>query len=119
MWASLVVLLPLPWYVDNWGWVPAYYGLGLVFDQLVDGVESMTVKLDLLFVIPQLLAALLVNWLLANVYTRYSVSWPVKIRGSIMGIAVLTCLILLYTFALYRLPFIAPVSMVNFPQLYH
>jgi hypothetical protein len=116
LWVSLVLLLPLPLQLLELGWVPAFFGLNVLFSTLL--LPAASPEGAMLMLAPQVAVAVLLNWLLADCYLRISAPWPAKLRGSIMGIAVLTGLVLAATFRVYQLPFPTEAAAVTFFQLY-
>lgn len=97
MWLSLLVILPMPVFGGCWGWLPGWHIAGLLQQAWL--TENTVTGLVLAF---QLALAILACGGLAQCYVHYSRLWAVKIRGSIMGIIILTLLVLLATFPLYR-----------------
>lgn len=108
LWVSLLVLLPLPvlapvditagndsvWSVSSAGQL-----LQLLMSSPQLGVVSGWWFAALVL---QILLAGLLAWGIAIVYGRASLQWPIKIRGSIVGLCVLTLLITFSTFPVYR-----------------
>jgi hypothetical protein len=72
----------------------------------------------LLLLVSQVAIAVWLDWLLADRYLRFSLRWPAKLRGSIMGITVLAGLVLAATFRVYQLPFDTDSAAITFFQLY-
>ena len=120
LWISLLLLIPLPFLLSHWGWVPA----GRIVQVMLHGLASWIVGngdnvawISPLLVL-QLLLWLLVLWCVAWAYGQWSANWPVKIRGSIMGLTVLILLIVFSSAPVYRSLLSAEPLPMSFLQVY-
>jgi peptidoglycan/LPS O-acetylase OafA/YrhL len=120
LWISLLLLAPLPFYGQHWGWVPVARVLqiiaGMLSSELVFKADGEAINLLLL-----LLQALFWLCFLAGaavVYGKWSRTWPDKIRGSIMGLLVFTALLIFSSVRIYS-SLLAPPQHLTFLQLYH
>lgn len=114
---ALLILLPLPFYLSDWLLLTPGYVLMLVVEHWSAGRADLQ-QISPLGLMLQLLCALLVSVGLAYLYGRCSSHWPVKFRGSIMGIVVMTGLILLSTWPVYD-GYPAVSTGLSFLELYH
>lgn len=108
LWLALLVLLPLPVYLQAWGWVPVWYVAGVCIDVLAGKAT-----LGIAGLVVQLVVGVGLTGLLARVYGHSCAGWPARIRGSIVGIVILSLLLLFSTFPVYRTP-----AAVTFLTLY-
>ncbi len=97
---GLLLILPLPFYAGHWAILPTANELLIVLRFLLaEGAEFYGLN-GLLLV--QGLAGVFICWLLALLYGVSSSQWPSKIRGSIVGLSLLTALILFSSAEVYR-----------------
>jgi hypothetical protein len=121
-WVSLLVSLPFPFYIVHWGLLP----LGAVLKALVFGHLQQLYELSLLqvaLVLLQCLVAAVVFGLTSWGYGRYASQWQEKIRGSVVGIVMLSFLITFSSIAVYSDQLVArntddSVRKVTFLQVY-
>ena len=85
----LWVLLPLPIWQSQLGWLP-------VMEQWRYVLSVGTWLLPLQVVVNQIICVAL-----ALIYGRISRQWPMKIRGAVVGLLVLSLVILVSTWSLY------------------
>lgn len=109
----LVALLPMPCFWQDWGVLPPLRFLYLVYTELVSSGLTEVSLLALVLMLIHVLAA----GLIAHAYSTFSRQWPSRIRGSVLGISVLSLLIVFSSMAIYRLPLDAAPNM-TFLQLY-
>lgn len=105
IWVSLMIMLPLPVFMPVSGidLVWSVSSAGQLLQLLINSPQSEVVSSWwFAALVLQILLAGLFIWGIAIVYGRASLHWPVKIRGSIAGIAVLTLLITFSTFPVYQ-----------------
>ena len=103
---SLGLMLPLPFFVGDWY-------LSTVLYIVLYLLENFSLLMFL-----QLLLGLVLISVLAFLYGWYSRAWMMKIRGSILGLPVLTALVILSSISIYD-DFARPDSpAVTFMQLY-
>lgn len=122
LWVSLLVSLPFPFYIVHWGLLP----LGAVLKALVFGHLQQLYELSLLqvaLVLLQCLVAVVVFGLTSWGYGRYASQWQEKIRGSVVGIVMLSFLITFSSVAVYSGQLVArniddSVRKVTFLQVY-
>ena len=115
IWAALAILLPIPLLYGSWGWVPSWYTSKVAYrlfssDMAIGSAEVLLVV--------QLIVSLVLFYFIAGVYLRLCKNLPIKIRGSLVGVIILTTLILFYTFPVYHSPFDDFGASVTFLQLY-
>ena len=112
-WLSLVVVLPMPCYWQSWGVLPVLAQLQLLVANLWQQGPTVAALMGGL----QIAVGLAASALMAQGYVRYTSLWPSRIRGSVMGISVLTALTVLSSTAVYTTPFVAASGM-TFLQVY-
>ncbi|ARN75817.1 hypothetical protein [Oceanicoccus sagamiensis] len=110
LWIGLLVILPFPFFADNWVLLP-----------IINLLKAL-----LVFDIPLSSAAVLLMqsclgswlcWLLALAYGHWSGSWPAKIRGSIVGLLLLSAIIILSSVDVY-IPLTSGSERLTFLELY-
>lgn len=116
LWFFLLILLPLPFYQQDWCWVPVGRIVQLMMHLAVAGDNTVGFAVTPSIVALLLLWSLLL-WMLSRSYTALAAGWPDRIRGSIMGLSVFSLLILFSTFRVYQ-PLVLPGQSVSFLQLY-
>ncbi|MFA7554786.1 MAG: hypothetical protein WCY88_11090 [Spongiibacteraceae bacterium] len=95
---ALLIVLPWPFFVQQqWSWLPVAYLLPRVGSAIFNGSAPVVAMLGLI----QLAVALVVFWGVARLYVRCSATWPVKFRGSIVGLLALTLLMIFSSVAVY------------------
>ncbi len=114
---ALMVMLPLPFYLSGWVLLTPGFVLMLVIEHWTS-VGAGLQPLSLLGLILQLGISLLVCAGLAFLYGLCSSPWPVKFRGSILGITIMTGLVLLSTWPVYD-GFPMVNTGLSFLELYH
>lgn len=122
LWVSLLVSLPFPFYIVHWGLLP----LGAVLKALLFGHLQDLYKLSLLqgaLVLLQCLVAAAVFGLISWGYGRYASQWQEKIRGSILGIVILSFLTTFSSVTVYSPQLVirntdSHVRQVTFLQVY-
>lgn len=100
LWVSLLILLPLPFHIFHWELLP----LGAVLKSQFSGDLQRLYNFSLLeqaLIFTQCLLAMLINALVSWGYGHYTAHWQERIRGSVMGITVLSMLILFSSIAIY------------------
>jgi hypothetical protein len=93
LWFVLALLLPLPLFVEQWGWWPLARLLHFLFSTAFDpaGVAQL-LSWSLLLMIPAL------------IYRRLATGLPPKWAGALVGLCCWVLLVLLYSAELYRDP---------------
>lgn len=109
LWISLLVILPLPVYGQQWGFLPAAYVLFVV---VIRG------QWELANVAGQALIWALILWVIAHIYGTWSARWEPKIRGSVMAITVFTLLIVVSSVEVFRPLETANSQPLTLPWLY-
>ena len=116
---SLLFILPLPFYAQQLAWLPVVYLLKLWLVNLhlnsADIISSFV-----MLVMLELTLAVFACWWLAKCYEFVSVNWPIKIRGSIVGLTVFSLLLVCSSVPVYRIFAAAEVKVepVAFRELY-
>lgn len=103
MFIALFLILPLPFYGDSLVILPlarVSFVVSAEFLLFTSGAGMALTPLVLLALGIGLWSVFL--WLLAGAYCQLSSSWPAKVRGSLMSIAVFITLILLASLPVYR-----------------
>ncbi|HEB29002.1 MAG TPA: hypothetical protein ENI05_14835 [Porticoccus sp.] len=99
-WVSLVLLLPLPFYLQHWAWLPCGSVLKFIVGcLLIESNESIAVSYLWLWL--QLALGLILCWCLAKAYGVWSTHWPSTIRGSVMSLLVFSCLVIFSSIPVY------------------
>ncbi|WP_101759405.1 hypothetical protein [Oceanicoccus sp. KOV_DT_Chl] len=101
---SLIVLLPMPFYFEGW------YSSTVLFVMAFSTFSWLLVA--------QGIIAVLVIAGIAYAYGLLSAMWPAKIRGSIMGLAVLTALIVFSSLPIYHDLASRDGTTISFLELY-
>jgi hypothetical protein len=114
---ALLLVLPLPFHLSQWVIVPFAYLFGALFGW--PEVSAINLPAMSLLLLVQLLLSAVLLWGLAFAYTFWSIKLPVKIRGPIMGLLVLSSLILFSSFPVYDVAQLAADnSQLTFLQIY-
>jgi hypothetical protein len=109
--AFLILLLPLPVYLAGSGLLPAARIMMLAFNQVT--------AFDFSMLIAQGSIGSIVCVVVARQYIALSKSWPLKIRGSVVGIISLLMLLIFSSISVYK-PFGShSQDRLEFRQLYH
>lgn len=119
LWVSLMVLLPWPILViTGHDTVWSVSSGGQLLQSLLDRrYAPMLSGWHIVALLVQVLLAGLLLWGIAIIYGRSSLRWPIKIRGSIVGLCVLTLLITFSTFTVYQpWPQQQPISFLELYQ---
>jgi hypothetical protein len=100
LWVALLIVLPVPVYLSHWGWVPVGRGIQAMgyWGQGVGQWQFVALSLF----ITQLIIWSALCWGVAVLYGVWSKNWPHKIRGSVMGLVVLSTLIVFSSVGVYR-----------------
>ena len=114
LWVSLLIILPLPFYSQNLAWVP----IGRIVQLLIRGVLPEA-GLAAALLCAQAIIWSIVLWLMALLYGATTKAWPAKIRGSIMGLMVLTLLMLFSSMPIYYALAPPGQTALTFLQVYH
>lgn len=109
LWVSLMVILPLPVYAQQWGCLPAAY----LFVALIVGEGHPALLLA-----GQALVWALIFQGIAHIYCLWSAQWQAKIRGSVMSLAVFVTLIVVASVPVYRVPYGDTMQPVTLSWLY-
>ena len=115
LWISLLILMPIPFYVGSWSCLPVERVIGISYAALIGDLE-MAFPAPLL--VAQLLGWSMLLWMCGFFYGLLSERWSDKIRDSIMGLVVLTLLMLFSTFPVYHSSLAGDASQLNFRQLH-
>jgi hypothetical protein len=107
----LILLLPLPVYLNGSGLLPAAKIMMLVFSQVN--------MFDVTFLFAQVLAAVIVCILVARLYIYVSQAWPIKIRGSVVGIISLLMLVAFSSVSIYQPLSKSSHDAIELRELYH
>ena len=109
--AFLILLLPLPVYLAGSGLLPAARIIMLVFSQ--------STIVDIIILLTQGLTACAVCIVISRLYVGVSKSWPLKIRGSGVGIISLLLILIFSSISVYK-PFgDSSQDRLEFRQLYY
>jgi hypothetical protein len=109
--AFLILLLPLPVYLAGSGLLPAARIIMLVFSQ--------STVIYIVILLTQGLTACLVCIVISRLYVGVSKSWPLKIRGSGVGIISLLLILIFSSISVYK-PFgDSSQDRLEFRQLYY
>jgi hypothetical protein len=90
----LILLLPLPVYLTGGGLLPAARIIMLAFSQ------ATVLDFTLLFV--QGLTGSIICIFIARLYIHLSETWPLKIRGSVVGIISLLMVVVFSSISIYK-----------------
>lgn len=107
----LMLLLPLPVYLSGGGLLPAARIIMLAFTQAT--------AVDFSMLLAQGSISSIVCVVVARLYIALSKSWPLKIRGSVVGIISLLLILIFSSISVYK-PFGShSQDRLEFRQLYH
>jgi hypothetical protein len=109
--AFLILLLPLPVYLAGCGLLPAARIMMVVFTQ--------PTVVDIAILLTQGLIACIVCIVIARLYVALSKSWPLKIRGSGVGIISLLLILIFSSISVYQPLGGSSQDRLEFRQLYH
>jgi hypothetical protein len=90
----LILLLPLPVYLNGSGLLPAARIMMLVFSQAT--------ALDSTLLFAQGLTGSIICIFIARLYINLSEAWPLKIRGSVVGIISLLMVVVFSSISIYK-----------------
>mgnify|MGYP000651604607 CR=1 FL=1 len=117
LWVALIILVPVPLLSQGgWCWVPVFRVAQLLWRDLVLGPTQWLLSVS---VILQAGAGAVVLALLAYSYGAVSAQWPVKIRGSVMSLAMFVGLVLLASIPVYRPLLASTESLLTFMTVYN
>jgi hypothetical protein len=107
----LMLLLPLPVYLSGGGLLPAARIIMLAFTQAT--------AVDFSMLLAQGSIGIIICVVVARLYIALSKSWPLKIRGSVVGIISLLLILIFSSISVYK-PFGShSQDRLEFRQLYH